>query len=197
MKKPFTRPFLTIILLSLTFTCFALAQEPPAAASQKVIVHAGKLLDVRSGKTLTDQAIVIESGKIVSVGSMSQAKRSSGDRVVTDEESLRRDFGQARRERLRLEAPARHLARRRDGQGLGARRQVLLRGHRGQAGDPRRNWMLRSRRTVRPGCRTPKAYESLQLLDGNYEGRFPVLMSLLDSQQQACLSQVIRFYSLG
>jgi imidazolonepropionase-like amidohydrolase len=82
MKKPFTRPFLTIILLSLTFTCFALAQEPPAAASQRVIVHAGKLLDVRSGKTLTDQAIVIESGKIVSVGPMSQAKRSSGNRVV-------------------------------------------------------------------------------------------------------------------
>ena len=82
MKNPFTRFFLIAILLSLAFTCFALAQEAPAAASPRVIVHAGKLLDVHSGRTLSDQAIVIGSGKIVSVGSMSQAKRSSGDRVI-------------------------------------------------------------------------------------------------------------------
>ena len=46
------------------------------------MVHAGKLLDVRSGKTLTDQAIVIEGGKIVSVGPFAQANRSSGDRLI-------------------------------------------------------------------------------------------------------------------
>src|SRR5579862_4122051 len=80
MKKPSTRLFFTIILLSLAFTTTGLAQE--ATTPQRVIVHAGKLLDVRSGKTLTDQAIVIEGGKIVRVGSMAQAKRSSGDRVV-------------------------------------------------------------------------------------------------------------------
>jgi imidazolonepropionase-like amidohydrolase len=40
------------------------------------------MLDVRSGKTLTDQAIVVEGGKIVSVGAMAQANRSSGDRFV-------------------------------------------------------------------------------------------------------------------
>jgi len=39
----------------------ASAQEP---GSSRVVVHAGKLLDVRSGKTLTDQAIVIEAGKM-------------------------------------------------------------------------------------------------------------------------------------
>ena len=40
------------------------------------------MLDVRSGKTLTDQAIVVEGGKIVSVGAMAQANRSSGDRFI-------------------------------------------------------------------------------------------------------------------
>ena len=40
------------------------------------------MLDVRSGKTFTDQAIVIEGGKIASVGPMAQAHRSSSDRVI-------------------------------------------------------------------------------------------------------------------
>jgi len=39
---------------------------PPAPA--RTVVRAGKLLDVRTGKTLTNQAITIEDGKIVSVG---------------------------------------------------------------------------------------------------------------------------------
>lgn len=45
----------------------AMAQQP-AAAPARTVVKAGKLLDVRTGKTLTKQAIVIEGGKIVSVG---------------------------------------------------------------------------------------------------------------------------------
>jgi len=57
-------------------------QDSTTPASSRVVVHAGKLLDVRSGKTLTDQAIVIEGGKIVSVGSMAQANRSSSDRFI-------------------------------------------------------------------------------------------------------------------
>ena len=79
MKKT-ARPILfTIILASLFLGALASAQEP---GSSRVVVHAGKLLDVRSGKTLTDQAIVIEAGKIVSVGPFSQAKRASGDRLI-------------------------------------------------------------------------------------------------------------------
>jgi imidazolonepropionase-like amidohydrolase len=79
MKKK-ARPILsTIILASLFLSALASAQEP---TSSRVMVHAGKLLDVRSGKTLTDQAIVIEAGKIVSVGPFSQARRASGDRLI-------------------------------------------------------------------------------------------------------------------
>jgi imidazolonepropionase-like amidohydrolase len=43
------------------------------AAARRVIVRAGKLLDVKTGKTLSDQAIVIEGDKIVSVGPASDA----------------------------------------------------------------------------------------------------------------------------
>ena len=74
--------FFKLILLSFVLSVFATAQEPAAKSPERVIVHAGKLLDVRSGKTLTDQAIVIEGGKIASVGPMAQATRSAGDRLI-------------------------------------------------------------------------------------------------------------------
>ncbi len=82
MKKTAKRAFSTIVLLWLALSGLGLAQEAAGPTSQRVIVHAGKLLDVRSGKTLVDQAIVIEDGKIVSVGPMAQANRSSGDRTI-------------------------------------------------------------------------------------------------------------------
>jgi len=42
--------------------------QQAASAPARTVIKAGKLLDVRTGKTLTNQAIVIEDGKIVSVG---------------------------------------------------------------------------------------------------------------------------------
>ena len=44
----------------------AFAQQP--AAPTRTVIRAGHLLDVRTGKTLTNQAIVIGDGRIVSVG---------------------------------------------------------------------------------------------------------------------------------
>jgi len=79
MKKTARTILSTIILASLFLSALASAQEP---TSSRVMVHAGKLLDVRSGKILTGQAIVIEAGKIVSVSPFSQAKRASGDRLI-------------------------------------------------------------------------------------------------------------------
>ena len=81
MKKPGKHVISLTVLLLLVLTTSGLAQEI-ASSTQRVVVHAGKLLDVRSGKTLNDQAIVIEAGKIVSVGPMGQAKRSSADRFI-------------------------------------------------------------------------------------------------------------------
>jgi imidazolonepropionase-like amidohydrolase len=81
MKKLGKHVISLIVLLLLVLITSGLAQET-AGSTQRVVVHAGKLLDVRSGKTLNDQAIVIEAGKIVSVGPMGQANRSSADRFI-------------------------------------------------------------------------------------------------------------------
>ena len=45
-----------------------------AAQTRHVAVHAGHVLDVKSGKMLSDQVIVIEDGKIVSNGAAADAK---------------------------------------------------------------------------------------------------------------------------
>ena len=45
-----------------------------AQASRHVAVHAGHVLDVKTGKLLDDQVLVIEDGKIVSSGAASDAK---------------------------------------------------------------------------------------------------------------------------
>ncbi len=82
MKKVGTYVPAVIICALLVLMTFAAAQEGSGADSERVMVHAGKMLDVRSGKTLTDQAIVIAGGKIVSVGPMAQAHRLSGDRFL-------------------------------------------------------------------------------------------------------------------
>ena len=82
MKRSAKQFFPAIVLLSFLLSALGLSQEAAGPTPPRAIVHAGKLLDVRSGKTLTDQAIVIEAGKIVSVGPMAQANRSSGDRFI-------------------------------------------------------------------------------------------------------------------
>ena len=45
-----------------------------AQASRPVAVHAGHALDVKTGKLLSDQTLVIEDGRIVSVGPTAEAK---------------------------------------------------------------------------------------------------------------------------
>jgi len=82
MKKTARNIFFNIIFPSLVLIPFAPAQQAAAKPAGEVIVHAGKLLDVRTGKTLTDQAIVIEGERISSVGPFAQARRSADDRLV-------------------------------------------------------------------------------------------------------------------
>jgi imidazolonepropionase-like amidohydrolase len=69
-----------VLLIASFATATAFAQQA-APAPSRTIVRAGKLLDVRTGKTLTNQSIVIEDGKIVSVGPDSG---SPGDATVID-----------------------------------------------------------------------------------------------------------------
>jgi imidazolonepropionase-like amidohydrolase len=70
--------WLAIVLFSLaTLSTAVLGQQP-----NRIVVHAGKLLDVKNGNTLSDQAIVIENGKIVSVGPMSSAKLAANEQRI-------------------------------------------------------------------------------------------------------------------
>jgi len=66
------RNFLAISLALLT-ACCVFAQTSATAPSKHTVVRTAHLLDVRTGKTLNDQAIVIEGDKIVSVGAASAA----------------------------------------------------------------------------------------------------------------------------
>src|SRR5437762_4509587 len=62
-----------------------LAVLSPASAQQsakRTIVRAGKLLDVKSGKLQSNQLVVIEGDKIVSVGPASEIKPSSSDTLI-------------------------------------------------------------------------------------------------------------------
>src|ERR1700680_3514610 len=82
MKKTAGEFFFTAILTSTFLTALATGQEPAPKISSRLIVHTGKLLDVRTGKTLNDQAIVIEGGTIVNVAPFAQTSRSSSDRLI-------------------------------------------------------------------------------------------------------------------
>ena len=70
---------------SLLITSLAIATvfaQQAAPAPTRTIIRAGRLLDVRTGKTLTNQTIVIEDGKIVSVSADSGAASSAGATVI-------------------------------------------------------------------------------------------------------------------
>ncbi len=75
-----------LVILDLTLICIsALAQQTPGTGSSKgppikrVLIRAGAVLDVKTGKSLTAQTIVIENDKIVSIGKTGEAK---GDTVI-------------------------------------------------------------------------------------------------------------------
>ncbi len=79
--QPITQKFpLPSLILILTF--FA-AAVPGVAAPRHIIVRAGKMLDVKTGKVLSDQAIVIDGDKITSVGAASAVSAGSSDIVIS------------------------------------------------------------------------------------------------------------------
>jgi imidazolonepropionase-like amidohydrolase len=64
------------------FMLLALSGAVSAQTAERTILRAGKLLDVKSGRVLTNQAIVIDGDKITSVGPASELKSFSNDRVI-------------------------------------------------------------------------------------------------------------------
>jgi imidazolonepropionase-like amidohydrolase len=59
-----------ILVVSVLFALLVSAQQTP----RRVAVHAGHVLDVKSGKLLSEQMLVIEDGRIVSAGLAAEAK---------------------------------------------------------------------------------------------------------------------------
>ena len=57
-----------VALLALAVPLFA------QQGSKSVVIHAGHVLDVKTGKLLSDQTVVVEDGKIVSVGASTDTK---------------------------------------------------------------------------------------------------------------------------
>lgn len=66
-------------LIALLISTVTLGQQAPPA---RTIVRAGRLLDVRTGKILINQAIVIENGQIVSVGPDTGATADANVKVI-------------------------------------------------------------------------------------------------------------------
>ncbi len=77
-KRTASTKFLCAIFLIL----LALSVAISAQTAERTIVRAGKLLDVKSGRVLTNQAVVIEGDKITSVGPTSEIKASPSDKVI-------------------------------------------------------------------------------------------------------------------
>ncbi|MBS1851245.1 MAG: amidohydrolase family protein [Acidobacteria bacterium] len=53
-----------------------------AAWAQRTILRPGKLLDVKTGKLLTGQALVLEGGRVTSVGAASEIKPAATDKII-------------------------------------------------------------------------------------------------------------------
>jgi imidazolonepropionase-like amidohydrolase len=73
MNRQLRGSWLGIAMLFVAGLSSLVAQTASAPGSRRVVIRAGRLLDVRTGKTLTDQAILIENDKIVSVGPAASA----------------------------------------------------------------------------------------------------------------------------
>src|SRR6478672_13830671 len=73
---------LKLFLFALVLSCISFAQQP-TPQPQHVVVHAGHMLDVKSGKMLDNVTIVIDGDKITSVsGGGPQSDNQSGARVI-------------------------------------------------------------------------------------------------------------------
>ena len=59
-----------------------IAQGPAQQPSKSIAIHAGHALDVKTGKLLSDQTIVIENGKIASIGASAGTKIPAGATVI-------------------------------------------------------------------------------------------------------------------
>jgi len=77
-----TKRFPLCCLSALLLLVLGSAVAQSTTPVRHVVIHAGHLLDVKTGNTLTVQAIVIEGDKIVSVGPASGAKAPADAQII-------------------------------------------------------------------------------------------------------------------
>ena len=74
--------FRWVVVFVVVALAMSLAAEQPAAPVKTVVIHAGRLLDVKTGKTLTGQTIIIQGDKITGVGAIGDQKLPSDATVI-------------------------------------------------------------------------------------------------------------------
>jgi imidazolonepropionase-like amidohydrolase len=74
--------WLMAVTTALGICGYGAGQQSSPPSSKLVAIHAGRVLDVRTGKTLSDQTIVIEEGKIARVGAAAAIKTPAGARLI-------------------------------------------------------------------------------------------------------------------
>lgn len=62
--------------------CIAAAAHAQAAATKRTVIHAGHILDVRSGELRANQAIVIEGDKITQISASADVQTTAGDSTI-------------------------------------------------------------------------------------------------------------------
>jgi len=77
--SPATRLFLSIVLV---WGAPALAQDAGVASPPSVLLRAGKLLDVKAGRVLNDQGILVSDGRIVALGPWEGLRVRPAARVI-------------------------------------------------------------------------------------------------------------------
>src|SRR5438445_13671973 len=79
MNEMGLRRALIAYLFLAVFSHLSIAQEAGEHRPSRIIIHAAKLLEVKTGKTVPAQATDIEGEKIVRVGPMARVRRARGD----------------------------------------------------------------------------------------------------------------------
>ena len=63
-----------LVVVGLAAFAVCLAAQTVAQPPQRITLHAGRVLDVKSGKMLSDQTLIIENGRVVSSGPSAEAR---------------------------------------------------------------------------------------------------------------------------
>jgi imidazolonepropionase-like amidohydrolase len=70
------------VAAALSCSLSLVAQTDSSSPARRTVIRAARVLDVRSGKTMSNQAIIIVGGKIVSLGPASESPSSASDQII-------------------------------------------------------------------------------------------------------------------